>query len=221
MNQSNALGGYLGLTGIDCNLNKSCRPCPCCIECTTRLNYVPLYTCTFSFFCCEKFGYSLNENSPLKMYKGKNVEILFTLKRDKKREKTRLRVIGCYWYLDRAYTHTPSNTFFHLFSVSGALHFFFLFPFMKWRKDSHRKWKRKMLNWRLAFVILFSSSSTDDGICCHHSFFLSKIFHFQFVLGWRRTIELSSQYLFIIIACILLSRFIRFYPKPVTNNKKK
>ena len=84
-------------------------------------------------FWGEKFRYSLNENSPSKMYKGKNVlEILFTLKRDKKkREKTRLRVIGCYWYLDRAYTHTHQPIFLFISSPS-PVPFIFSFFFLLW-----------------------------------------------------------------------------------------
>ena len=148
--------------GIDCNLNKSCRPCPCCIVCTTRLNYVPLYTCTFSFFVGKssdiffKWKFSL-EN--LHRKKCRNSFHAGTWSKKRKRNCVLLVVID----ILMGRTNTPTIQFFFssLLRLRCPSFFFFLFPFMKWRKDSHRKWKRKMLNWRLAFVILFLSSSTD------------------------------------------------------------
>ena len=134
-----------------------------------------------------------------------------------KKEKTKLRVIGCYWYLDGTYTHPLYNSSFHLFSVSGALHFFSFF-FLLWSGEkTHIGNEKEKCSTDDLLLLSFSCllPQTREFVC-HHSFLLSDIFHFQFVLGWRRTIELSIQYLFIIIARFLLSRFIWFYPKPVT-----
>jgi len=98
-----------------------------------------------------------------------------------------LFLIACYWLLLISWwdVQTPTIQFFFssLLRLRCPSFFFFLFPFMKWRKDSHRKWKRKMLNWRLAFVILFLSSSTDDGICLPPFFLIVRYFSFP-VCSW-------------------------------------
>jgi hypothetical protein len=129
--------------GIDCNLNKSCRPCPCCIVCTTRLNYVPLYTCTFSFFVGKssdiffKWKFSL-EN--LHRKKCRNSFHAGTWSKKRKRDCVLLVVIDI--LMGRTNTHHPILLF--ISSPSQVPFIFFLsFSFYEVEKRLTSEMKKK------------------------------------------------------------------------------
>ena len=96
-------------------------------------------------FWGEKFRYSLNENSPSKMYKGKNVlEILFTLKRDKKKKRKQDCVLLVVIDILIGRTHTHTNQFF--FSSLPRLRcpsFFLSFSFYEVEKRLTSEMKKK------------------------------------------------------------------------------